>query len=241
MKPESPGSAADVRARRLQPKELDKPDEHWPGFDPSPPLGPEAHKRFQSVAALLNFSAQDRPELLYSVKELMRRMSCPTELDETRLKRVVRFIRTLPRMVAQYAWNPISSELEVYTDSDHAGCTSTRKSTLGGCILWGGRFVKAWSKTMDILALSSGESELGGVVKACTEGMGLQAVLRDFGINVNVKILSDATAAIGMVRRMGLGRVRHLATADLWVQQRVRDGSFVVAKYPGCDNGAAPT
>ena len=37
---------------------------------------------------------------------------------------------------------------------------------------------------------------------------------------------------------MGLGRVRHLATADLWVQQRLRMGSFSVAKYPTDINGA---
>ena len=30
---------------------------------------------------------------------------------------------------------------------------------------------------------------------------------------------SDATAAIGMVNRLGLGKVRHLAVSDLWVQQ----------------------
>ena len=74
---------------------------------------------------------------------------------------------------------------------------------------------------MDILALSSGESELGALVKGCTEGLGLQSLLQDFDITVQVKIRSDSTAAIGMVRRLGLGRVRHLATADLWVQQGI--------------------
>ena len=91
---------------------------------------------------------------------------------------------------------------------------------------------------MEVLALSSGESELGALVKACTEGIGVQSILRDFRITVQVKVLSDATAAIGMVRRLGLGRVRHLATADLWVQQKLREGSFSVAKHPGASNGA---
>ena len=79
---------------------------------------------------------------------------------------------------------------------------------------------------MEVLALSSGESELGALVKACTEGLGVQSLLSDFGIPVSLKILGDSTAAIGMVRRLGLGRVSHLAVANLWVQQRVRDGSF---------------
>ena len=102
----------------------------------------------------------------------------------------------------------------------------------------GGSFLKAWSKTMDVLALSSGESELGALTKACTEGLGMKALLDDFQVQVDIKVLSDATAAIGMVRRLGLGKVRHLAVADLWVQQRVRSGDLSVAKFPGHDNGA---
>ena len=84
---------------------------------------------------------------------------------------------------------------------------------------------------MDVLALSSGESELGGLTKACTEGLGMKSLLDDFQVRVEIKVLSDATAAIGMVRRLGLGKVRHLAVADLWVQQRVRSGDLSVAKY----------
>ena len=79
----------------------------------------------------------------------------------------------------------------------------------------GGKFIKGWSKTMSILCLSSGESELGGLVRACTEGLGIKAIFMDMGIDLSIKILSDATAAIGMARRLGLGKVRHLATADL--------------------------
>ena len=40
--------------------------------------------------------------------------------------------------------------------------------------------MRAWSKTMGILALNSGESELAAVVRAETEGMGLQSILSDF-------------------------------------------------------------
>ena len=102
----------------------------------------------------------------------------------------------------------------------------------------GGKFLKAWSKTMEILALSSGESELGAMVKGCTEAMGIQSLLADFDIPVQLKVLSDSTAAIGMVKRLGLGRVRHLATADLWIQQGIRKGHFVICKHPSATNGA---
>ena len=102
----------------------------------------------------------------------------------------------------------------------------------------GSCFIKAWSKTMEILALSSGESELGAMVKGCTEGLGVKSLLADFDISVQVKILSDSTAAIGMVKRLGLGRVRHLTVSDLWIQQGIRNGSFTVVKHPSATNPA---
>ena len=46
--------------------------------------------------------------------------------------------------------------------------------------MWSGQFVKAWSKTMGVLTLSSGESELAAAVRAATEGVGLQSILNDF-------------------------------------------------------------
>ena len=96
--------------------------------------------------------------------------------------------------------------------------TPREKSTVGRVAMWSGQFVKAWSKTVGVLALSSGKSELAAVVKVATEGMGLQSIQNYFSLCGHVAIKSDATAAIGMVHRLGLGRVRHLAVRDLWVQ-----------------------
>ena len=75
---------------------------------------------------------------------------------------------------------------------------------------------------MGVLALSSGESELAAVVRAATEGVGLQLFLNDFCLCGHVAIRSDA--AIGMVHRLGLGKDRHLAVWDLWVQHHARSG-----------------
>ena len=87
------------------------------------------------------------------------------------------------------------------------------------------------------LALSSGESsELAAVLRAATEGKGLQSILNDFCLCGHVAIKSDETAAIGMVHRLGLGKVRHLAVADLWIQHHVRSGKIRVSKMSGLEN-----
>ena len=66
--------------------------------------------------------------------------------------------------------------------------------------------------------------------------MGIRSFLTDFGVKVKSEIHSNATAAIGICKRQGLGRVRHLATADLWVQQRVRSKELKLFKLPGTEN-----
>ena len=39
-----------------------------------------------------------------------------------------------------------------------------------------------------------------------------------------------------MVRRLGLGRVRRLAVADLWTQQQLRAGAFILKQIAGAQN-----
>ena len=96
--------------------------------------------------------------------------------------------------------------------------------------------MKTWSKTLPTLCLSSGESELAAIVRACGEGLGAQASLMDFGWDTSLIVRSDATAAIGICKREGLGRVRHLATGDLWVQQLARRRGVLLEKWPTATN-----
>ena len=113
--------ACDIKSRRLAPTDVDDPDSLWPGQDASAPLDHDQMKLYQSVGALVNFVAMDRPDLFYSIKEVMRFMSKPTEDDMVRLKRVVRYLRTVPRWAAVFPWHTPSNSIEVFTDSDHAG------------------------------------------------------------------------------------------------------------------------
>ena len=80
------------------------------------------------------------------------------------------------------------------------------------------------------------EAELASLVRASAESLGLQSLLGDYGFKVNIVVQSDASAAIGMVKREGLGKVRHLAVADLWVQQKQRTGAITYRKCAGKKN-----
>ena len=64
----------------------------------------------------------------------------------------------------------------------------------------------------------------------------MQAMMLEFGLEAQLKVKGDAVAAMGMVKRQGLGRVRHLAVADLWIQQKAKEGVAKFEKLPGTEN-----
>ena len=102
----------------------------------------------------------------------------------------------------------------------------------------GAHLIKHWANTQKTIALSSGEAELGGIVKGSGEGLGLVAMARDLGFEATLTVRADSSAAIGICRRTGIGRVRHLAVGQLWVQERVRAGDVQLLKHPGALNPA---
>ena len=99
--------------------------------------------------------------------------------------------------------------------------------------MFGNHCIKSWSTTQGIIALSSGEAEYCGVVKAASVALGTRALFRDMGVCVGIEIYTDATAAKGIASRRGLGRVRHISVQFLWVQEKVANGEFSLHKIPG--------
>ena len=105
-------------------------------------------------------------------------------------------------------------------------------------MMHGSHLIKHWSSTQTTVALSSAEAELTGICKGAAQGLGLRALAKDLGLKWEITVGTDAAAAIGICRRRGIGKIRHLATADLWVQDRVKKGDFKLIKVPGMDNPA---
>ena len=201
-------------------------------------LDEEASTSFRAVAARFLYLSMDRPECAFASKELCRQFATPTRKGVEALKRAVRFLVGMPRLVYCFDFQPHVRSLQAYVDTDFGGCHVTRRSTSGGVAMRGNHCIKHWSTTQSTVALSSGEAELGGICRGASIGLGLQSLALDLGISLDLEVLTDATAAIRICRRRGLGKIRHLATADLWVQDRVRRGDFKLTKVLGTENPA---
>ena len=83
-----------------------------------------------------------------------------------------------------------------------------------------------------VIALSSGEAEYYGLVRATSQMLGLQSILPDWGWKSNAHVWMDATTGIATESRRGLGRVKHIDTVFLWVQTMVTEGEISLGKTP---------
>ena len=199
------GLGSKVRAtpfpyERVTHEELSRP-EVW--------LHGEEATKYRAVVARANYLSQDRSDIRYAVKELSRSMSQPTELAMGRLKRLGRYLACHPRLTQKYQKQNAMPYLDVWVDTDFAGCIKTRKSTSGGVITIGSHVIKTWSSTQTVIALSSGEAEYYGMVKGASIALGIQSMLSDLGVNIKIRVRTDASAAKGIATRRGLGKIRH--------------------------------
>ena len=169
------------------------------------------HTAFRSAAARSNYLSADRIDCQFACKEVCRWMSKPAAHSWKALKRLCRFLNGMLRLVYVYRRQAVTC-VDVYTDTDWAGCPKTRKSTSGGVVMLGSHTIKHWSSTQSSVALSSGEAEFNGVVRGAGQGLGYKALLQDLGVDVPLRLWTDSSAAIGICSRQGLGKLRHLDT-----------------------------
>ena len=60
---------------------------------------------------------------------------------------------------------------------------------------------------------------IDAIIKGACEAIGIFSILEESGIHMESELYADASAALGIVARTGLGKLRHLDTSVLWMQQ----------------------
>lgn len=95
------------------------------------------------------------------------------------------------RILNKYAHQKNCYIIDVWSDTDHAECLETRKSTAAGLrtAMLGTHVVKHWSITQTLIVLSSGEA-------AGSHALGFTSVLGGLGVTgKRLRIKTDARVA----------------------------------------------
>ena len=203
--------------------------------DEEPLDAADAHMH-RRAAARLNYLAQDRMDIAYATKELARHMSIPCPSDVVELKRMLRYLKSVPRSYVKMNWQHRPTEVVAYVDRDWAGCLRTRRSTSGGALMHGSHCVGHWSRTQSNVALSSGEAELNSALKGGVELKGCQTLFSEMGRVLVCRMKGDSTACTGILSREGAGKLKHVEVKQLWLQEFVSLGLLKVTQIPRLQN-----
>lgn len=203
-------------------------------------LPPEQHKSFRGWVAKANYLSLDRPDIQHAVQSLTKVMDKPTKLAMRKLRRLGRHLKGRKRIIQTFPWQSGRQEgIITWSDADWASAENNRKSVSGGLVTWRGNLLKSWTRGQNVIALSSAELELYAVIKAATETVGVAGILEEWGfMETPARIMGDASAALGIIGRRGLGKVRHLDVAHFWIQDAAQTERLTLRKVAGNDTPA---
>ncbi|CAE7268415.1 unnamed protein product, partial [Symbiodinium sp. CCMP2592] len=199
--------------------------------------GNQAREYREAVGRLLYLS-HSRADIQFPVCVLSSKMATPTAMAMKWLQRVIGYLKKFPtlgillrpaRDGGCFGFNGRGGlqygelVIESITDADWAGCKRTRRSRTSIQLFVGGSMVASYVRSQRSIALSSGESEFIAMVGGSGEALYVAECVRFLAeganVEVTVKARTDSAACRGIAQRVGCGRIRHIDTGLLWIQQ----------------------
>ena len=154
--------------------------------DNSQRLSEKDSKGYRSVVGLCLYAGRERPDLMYTIKELASYMSAPTLTSLARLRKMVGFMKVVGDIDLHLPFpedgqgKVISGGqcrwvLESFSDADWSANKQTRRSTSCGIHFINGCFMYSSSRSQRVVSLSSCESELHCLVSCVCDGIFIKA------------------------------------------------------------------
>ncbi|CAE7357043.1 RE1, partial [Symbiodinium sp. KB8] len=199
---------------------------------------------YRMCVGLLMYLSQDVVECQNTIRSLASKMSRPTVNSMKALRQLGAYLCGASNQgvllkakgpsegVLGQVYDGGGYALEAYSDSDWAASRAHRRSVSSGMVFYGGCLIHSSSRTQRLIALSSGEAEVHAATSTLIDALFIRDCISFVsGIkDIKIRLCLDASAAIGMLRRQGVGKVRHLSTRILWVQQKTASQEVEVCK-----------
>nr|GFA01163.1 uncharacterized mitochondrial protein AtMg00810-like [Tanacetum cinerariifolium] len=150
------------------------------------------------VGALMYLNVS-RPDIVHATCYCARYQAKPSEKLLTVVKRIFRYLKETINMGLWYP-KDISFELTAFSDSDHASCLDSRKSTSGGIQFLGGdKLVRRSTKKQDCTSMSLAEAEYVSLSVCCAQVVWFRTQLTDYVFYFDkIPMYCDSKAAIAI-------------------------------------------
>nr|GEX19942.1 hypothetical protein [Tanacetum cinerariifolium] len=160
---------------------------------------PVDQTKYPCMVGALMYLTASRLDIMHATCYCARYQAKQTEKH---LTAVIRIFRYLKDTIHMGLWYPKDTgfELTAFSDSDHAGCLDSRKSTSGGIQFLGGDKLVSWSsKKQDCTSMSSAEAEYVSLSACCAQVLWMRTQLTDYGFHFDkISMYCDSMAAIAI-------------------------------------------
>ena len=196
-------------------------------------------KLYQSaVGCLLYLSGWTRPDIAYSVGNVARFCSDPTEEHWTAVKRIFRYLQGTANYGLEYSKQNGDGNLVGFSDADWAGDPNDRKSTSGYIFVMNGGAISWKSRKQTCVALSTAEAEYVALASAAQETAWIRQLLNDLHHQQDdpTILYEDNQAAVAISKNSQLHtKMKHIAIRYHYVREKALDKTIDVQYCPTND------
>ena len=100
--------------------------------------------------------------------------------------------------------------------------------------------LQAHTRKQKIIARSSAEQELYAAALGTSESKGIVSLLKDVGHEMKPVLAIDAKATEHILHMQGIGKLKHIDVAHLWMQDEIRSKRLRVRRVKSEENVAHP-
>jgi hypothetical protein len=210
--------------------------------NPEVPMPPMDQTRYRElVGRLIYVSKCTRPDICFAVGLLARFMQDPSAKHWQWGKRVLRYLKGSLDLVLRFTVKGLGEKMTVvgYSDSDWAGCVSTRKSTSGQIFMMG-RSALSWkSARQATVARSTCEAELIALNAAVSEAVWFKHLLTELTGEEHGPVTlyedNESAKAIAQDDRQS-ERTKHMDVKHFAIREFIESGDVVVESIASADN-----
>ena len=201
--------------------------------DPGSVISPNSNFPYREAVGSLNYLAvMTRPDISYAVGMASRHLDDYTDVHVGHVKRILRYVKgtTTMGLLLGKDCDLKGGELRGYSDSDYAGCISTRRSTSGYVFFWRAACISWRSERQRIVATSTTEAEYIAASEAVKELCWLKRILSELlEEDVGAILHLDNQGSIKLVENPVMHRrTKHIDVRYHFIREKFQEGLFKV-------------
>ena len=211
-------------------------------------LDQQEHQHFRRLVGSYNgWHTPDQTSAMQQ-KNLQEHFNNQPSKNKKKLRHLVRHLAgakdykfSIRPTIKLYDNTPQELDLNIYVDSDWAGCHQTRRSTTGFVIELLGACIHFGPRTQAVVALSSAEAEFYAIGTGAEEAL----YIRNFIVEslntkrINVRIHTGSSAGKSMATRKGVSkREKHIELKFMFIQNLIQGGMVSLHKIRTKDKPA---